>query len=275
MLDRINAWEKKSIVKIQTAAEKARADLRQIHQQLEISCNFRQISDELRSSRDLDNYSEVDLNRWMEKLQLLRNELEMPTRIKIEQKEGKDAINLIEICQINVKTPTNATHERFDKVAGNITLSTDHITATTSDTIGSRCLVSVRGASSYSSGLHKIYFEIVNKRGNDLFFGVIPSIQPLNIDGSSLSSTNGWWDVEYLVLEDNSPDYHSENIIKTGDIIAVTLNCDHGHISYIVDRTQQSKTLEINMNSCPLPWNLLIIMCCTGDSVRLLSDAPC
>jgi hypothetical protein len=196
----------------------------------------------------------------------------MPTRVKIEQKEGKEVINLIKICQINVKTPTTATHERFDKVAGNATLSTDHLTATTSDTIGPRCLASVRGAISYSSGLHKIYFEIVNRRRNYLFFGVMSSIQSLTSDAFCLSSTYGWWDVGYPVLKGSLPSHSPGNIIKTSDRIALTLDCDQSHISYIVERTQQSEKQEIDMNACPLPWNFLIVMYCEGNSVRLLSN---
>jgi len=271
ILDRINVWENESILKIKITAEKARADLRQFREQLQTSCS--QISDELRSSRDLDNYSETDLSRWMEKLQLLRNELEMPTRIDIEQKEDKDSIHLIKVYQINATKTTIATHERFDEIVGNATLSKDHFTATMSDTKSSLDSVSIRGAIAYSSGLHKIYFEITNKKEDYLFFGVMSSAQPLTINAFSQSSTYGWWDVGYSVLKGNSPNHKLGNIIKTGDKIALTLDCTQGLISYVVERTKQSEKLKIDINSCPLPWKFLIVMDAIGNSVHLLSDA--
>jgi hypothetical protein len=270
ILDRINSWENESILKINRTAEKARADLRQIREQLQTSCS--QISDELRSSRDLDNYSETDLSRWMEKLQLLRNELEMPTRIDIEQKEDKDSIHLIKISQINVTNAAIAASDQFNEVAGNATLSKDHLTATMSGTKASLDGVSIRGAIAYSSGLHKIYFEIANKTKGYLFFGIMSSAQPLTIKTFSQSSTYGWWDVEYPVLKGNSPNHNPGNIIKTGDKIALTLDCTQGLISYVAERTKQSEKLKIDINSCPLPWKFLIIMDTIGNSVHLLSS---
>jgi hypothetical protein len=271
ILARINAWENESTIKIKMVAEKARTDLRQLREQLGTSCN--QISDELRSSRELDNYSEIDLSRWMEKLQLLRNELEMPTRIGIEQKQGKDSIDLIKIYQINVTNTTIPTHERFNRVVGYATLSKDHLNATISETQDSIGAASICGASLYSSGLHKIYFEITNKTRDYLFFGIMSSVQRLTADAFSLLSTYGWWDAEYSVLKGISSKLHSGNIIKTGDKITLTLDCDHGHISYIVERTKKSEKLKIDMNSCPFPWNFLIVMDSIGDSVHLLSNA--
>jgi hypothetical protein len=263
ILTRINAWETESIAKIKTAVEKARVDLRQFREQLETSCS--QISEELCSSRELDNYSEVDLGRWMEKLKLLRNELEKPTRIDIEQEHGKDSIDLIKIYQ--------TTHERFAEVVGSATLSKDRFTATNTNHTHLLRFTSIRGALSYSSGLHKIYFEIMHKKQNYLFFGVMSSSQQLIANAYCLSSVYGWWDVGYPVLEGNSPDHYPGGIIKAGDKIALTLDCDQGHISYIVDHTKRSEKLEIDKNSCALPWNLLIAMDCMGDSVRLLPNA--
>jgi hypothetical protein len=270
MFTRIDVWETESIMKIKLAAEKARADLRQFREQLKISCS--QISDELRAAHESDSYSEIDLNRWMKNLQLLRNELETPTHIDIVQHESKDSISLIKIDQIDNIHLTLADHERFDEIAGSVILSKNRLTATIFDPMGSVSSASIRGETFYSSGSHKIYFEIVNKKQDYLFFGVMSSIQKLSTDAFSLSSTNGWWDVGYLVIEGHSLNHYPGNIIKTGDRIVLTLDCDHEEISYTIKRTGQNETLKVYLDSCPFPWNFLISMDSSGDSVRLLSE---
>ena len=268
---RIDVWENESMIKIKLAAEKARTDLRQFREQLKTTCSY--ISDELRTSHESDNYSEIDLNRWTKKLQLLRNELERPTYIDIVQPKTKDSIHLIKVYQINDINTIISDCERFDEVAGSATLSKDRLSATIFDPIGLTSFASIRGGTSYSSGSHKIYFEIVNKKQDYLFFGVMSSMQNLTTDAFSLSSTNGWWDVGYPVIEGHSLNHYPGNIIKTGDRIVLTFDCDQGEISYIIKNTGQSEKLKVYLDSCPLPWNFLIFMDASGDSIRLLSDA--
>lgn len=268
ILNRINTWENESIIKIKMAAVKARTDLYQFRKEIEISCS--KVSDELRSSRELDSYSEIDLNRWMEKLQILRNQLENPT---IEQRRDADSIDLIRIYQTHTINTTVTTSERFDEVTGSaVTLSQDRLTVTNTGIDDLSCLASISGAISYSSGLHRIHFEITRKNRDYLFFGIKSSLENLITTAYCQSSTYGWWDVGYPVMKGNSLKHHTKNVIKTGDKITLILDCDQGQISYISHPTRQTEMLYIETNSCPLPWKFLIVINTIDDSVRLLPD---
>ena len=77
LLQQIDKWEKESITKIQVAAEAARADLQQIldKSKEQISKTCHDIAINLRSSREADDFSENDLNRWMEQLKELKLEI--------------------------------------------------------------------------------------------------------------------------------------------------------------------------------------------------------
>jgi hypothetical protein len=270
ILTRIDAWEQNAIVRIKTAADKARADLRQCREQLKTSCG--QLSEELRSNRDSDNYSEIDLIQWMKTLILLKNELEKPTRIDLVQKESKDSIHLIKILQLDSRNAVIAVREQFDEVIGSATLSEDRFTTTAANACSSKSPANIRGVMVYSSGSHKVHFRIANKTRNYLFFGIMSSTHQLNDKAFGSLSTYGWWDVEYPFLKGEGPSHNPGGVIKTGDVITLALDCDHGQISYILHRTKQTEKLKVDLKSCPLPWKFLIVFSVEGDCVRLLPD---
>ena len=70
LFQQIDQWEKESVIKIQVVADTARADLRLLIKQstdhLQTSTN--KISKEIDRSRQLNNYSEIDIDRWTEQL---------------------------------------------------------------------------------------------------------------------------------------------------------------------------------------------------------------
>lgn len=271
ILDRINTWEAESINKIKLAADKARADLGQCYEQFETLCN--EVSNEIRSSRESDSYSEIDLNQWMNKLQLIRNELENRTRIDIEQKRNADSIDLIQIYHNSTETNAVDSPERFNEIAGNAKLSQDNLKVTNTSIDDLNVLASISGAVLYTSGLYQISFEIINKTKDYLFFGIKSSIEQLITTAYCQPSTYGWWDMEYPVIKGRTCKHHQKNHIKNGDKIILTLDCDQGRISYIHERTRITEKIEVDENTCPLPWKFLIIMNSKEDSVRLLHYA--
>jgi hypothetical protein len=87
ILEKIDAWEKRSIIKIQMAAETTRADFRQWFQ----SANDRirnecgELAKNLRSARESEDFSEQDLSKWNEMLQKLRTYQESMTKVDITE----------------------------------------------------------------------------------------------------------------------------------------------------------------------------------------------
>jgi hypothetical protein len=83
-------------------AKQARVDLRKLIDQnkkdLKISMN--QLTNELQSSRDSEDYTELDLKRWVDRLKELRNELENPLTLNIIDDDDKlSIIRLIKVSE--------------------------------------------------------------------------------------------------------------------------------------------------------------------------------
>lgn len=102
LLVRINSWEQQSIAKIRQAANEARTMLKkhldQIKNQLKLS--LAQVTREQQATRDAQNYTEMQVKRWMEQLKELREQLEQPKMIEIQHDQIEshisDVIRLLE-----------------------------------------------------------------------------------------------------------------------------------------------------------------------------------
>jgi hypothetical protein len=88
ILEKIDAWEKQSIIKIQRAAAATRADYRQWFQtandRIKNECG--ELAKNLRSARENEDFSEYDLTKWDEMLQKLRRYQESMTKVDITER---------------------------------------------------------------------------------------------------------------------------------------------------------------------------------------------
>lgn len=109
LLSCVSDWEQKSIKKIQAAAEQARMDI-QKHldynkQQMQMSLG--RMTDELRSSRQSDDYTEIDLKKWLERIKELREMLDKPSSIRIiDDIDLQSVVHLIQVKQIDTMDRT-------------------------------------------------------------------------------------------------------------------------------------------------------------------------
>ncbi|CAF0863469.1 unnamed protein product [Adineta steineri] len=88
-IKQIDQWEKESIRYIHQTANECRQTLIQhtiknIHQ---IEINLAKLTDEIREIRQEDDFNEINLNQFNEKLHQLQEQLEQPTDISIQQEE--------------------------------------------------------------------------------------------------------------------------------------------------------------------------------------------
>jgi AraC-like DNA-binding protein len=101
LLIQIDQWEKESIIKIQKIAEEARMDVKtkvqESKDQLQTLCT--KIIDELRLSRESDDFSEVEITGWTARLKQIRQQLETPTEIQISYYEDMAPIRMIKMKQ--------------------------------------------------------------------------------------------------------------------------------------------------------------------------------
>jgi hypothetical protein len=96
----INEWEKKSIKKIKAAAEKARVNLRKYlgGTKNQVKISLCQVNNDLQSSRESDDYTEVELEKWIKQLKQLRTMLEKPSTIEIlGEDQTQSVIRLIQL----------------------------------------------------------------------------------------------------------------------------------------------------------------------------------
>ncbi|CAF2848296.1 unnamed protein product [Rotaria sp. Silwood2] len=96
---RINEWENASIKKIQEVAKKARSDLQRYlnETKTELRESLGKVKNELASSRELNDYTELELREWTDQLNKLRQLLEKPSTIDIV--EDGQSQSLIRIVQ--------------------------------------------------------------------------------------------------------------------------------------------------------------------------------
>ncbi|CAF3093040.1 unnamed protein product [Rotaria sp. Silwood2] len=109
LLSHIDDWEKKSIKNIQEAAEKARADVRELieHSKQQLYPTLRQVAEQLQLRRESDDYTEIDLEHWVEKLKEIRKLLEEYSSIEISENVPTQSL----VGRIQVKQPKTKQNE--------------------------------------------------------------------------------------------------------------------------------------------------------------------
>ncbi|CAF3450795.1 unnamed protein product [Rotaria sp. Silwood1] len=274
ILTQINTWELESIVKIQIAAETARIILRKIidrnRNQLKLMMN--KIHDNLRSSRESNDFTEIELEKWTEQIRELRRLIEKPVAIDIIEDENiQSSIRLIKIKENfneSLRELCSYTPEIFDQTIGSVTLSEKNFLATCSENYYHYS--SVYGKNSYSAGIHRIRFRIENITMNSLFFGILPTSQqivPWILDSSSIY---GWWGLERIIINGKEQSVKKDNILKIGDEVTLILNCENRQIQLKHHRTNRFVQLPIDIQKCPLPWKILVSLSNQNDCVRIL-----
>ena len=293
LLTGIDQWEKISIEKIRMAAQTARSDLRPWIERVktELDVPFQKMMDELQARRKLQDYTEIDLKRWGSQLSEFRTKVkQQPVIEHLHDGDDDQMIYVIKVIdQLNFDsiydTPTTTTYslsersldtfqesstferETFGEILGAITLSdNDHVATYDGPWLGD---ASVCGTNTYSSGVHHLRFRIMEKFYNSPFFGIVTASQPM-IDRMMISpSTNGWSSFDFPVISGIEEQMGKDRIIRSGDAVTLTLDCERRQILLRHLRTNRLSYLPIDVRICPFPWKLLIILRRRGDSVRL------
>ncbi|CAF1686194.1 unnamed protein product [Rotaria magnacalcarata] len=288
LLIRINIWEQESITKIQVAAEVARVDLQQLVDQTkdELKTSVDKITSEIQLSQERDDYTEIDLKKWSNKLKEFRTLLETPVNIDILfDNHSQSSIDLIKInppfhpsismySSLEYELPHSQkfnvpyTQERFDKYYGPVLLADKGCAAKNIGDEYSR----ICGINQYSSGVHRIVFRIDERTNSCPFLGIISSLEGLSLRKITLPSANGWSDLEQLVVNGKSLNIGSSNqIIQSGDEVTLILDCEHREILLEHHRTNRFVRQLIDIEECPFPWKILVALSPRNGSIRILA----
>jgi hypothetical protein len=292
LLSRIDKWERESINKIQDVAKLVRDDLKKLIDQnkTDLKTSLNQLTNELQSSRDSEDYTELDLKRWIDQLNVLRQELEKPLTLNISCDDDKQSvIRLIKLSgQMESRSSDRSTHvsarssqisaqsmskdsERFEPMNQNIVLRRNGLVATRMGGIDP-ITQWIHGVQCYSSGIHHIRFRIEQKNSEYLFFGIKTHVRANSTKALYDSSINGWWDFEISITDGVSLGCSITSNIQTGDEITLVLDCDHTQIHFNHHQTKRNVKMHINLQKCPLPWQILVGFIIKGDSVRILGN---
>jgi len=292
LLKKIDQWEKDSIEKIQAAADTARASLEKLIEQSKerISKTCREITEKLRSSREEDDFSEKDLDRWKKQLQELRLEITKPSGAKLIPDKNAPIYPMVitandlsndEFASSNKPPPTKSSpkpdlQERFLQILGPVNLKEGGYlakhTGATSD-----CAY-IRGRLLYSEGCHTLRFRIEKcKAPYRIFFGCMSSRTPLKEDAFCSPTSVGWFGSNQVYengrrsISSKKHEYNSSKI-QADDVLHLTLDCTMMQLRLFHERLQTTCILPVEHNLSPFPWQFLMVLCNSGDSVRILPN---
>ncbi|UJR32159.1 hypothetical protein I4U23_019626 [Adineta vaga] len=275
---KIDEWEKETITKVQISAENARKQLQQMIEKSKepLTKTYRDLAMNLRSSREADDYSENELNRWINQLKQLKSEMISPVQAKLIDNEWS-VIKLISIKDLNTmkNIPVSITQDRFSKVIGSVTLDNDGLLA--KHTSNDWNYEYVLGEQRYSEGRHTILFKI-EQCGipYNLFFGCISSeVIQKRISINSIS-TAGWFGFNQVYqhgIRNGNPSVHgyNSNEIAANDVLYLTFDCEKKQLELFHEDTNKRHVISVNIEKAPLPWQLLMMLTDKDDCVRILS----
>lgn len=291
LFQQIEQWEKESIIKIQMVAEKTRIDLRQIleNSNKEITNTCRDIAAKLRSAREEENFSEIDLTHWNQKLEQLKLQIKSQAMICIPEnnefsiqfisiKQNDTANTLIEHNDVllpQTVLPVNI-QERFEKVNGLAIIEDEGLSLKHNDKDFK--YIYCHGRQLYNQGRHTIRFKIDKCTDSCNFFvGICPSTIILRLSIYHHSLIAGWF--SNAEVRQHGARSHSNEAsrdidenMKVNDIFELTLDCDIQQIELFYERINKKKILNVDINKTPLPWYILLALFRTDDCIRILSS---
>ena len=280
LFKKIDIWEKESIAKIQAAAETARTDLRKMIDKSKepFSKTYGDIAMNLRSSREADDFTEKELNRWTKQLKQLKLEITSPLPLKLIENEWS-VIKLITVKDNNTSSniPVSITQDRFSKVIGGVILDEDgHVAKHTKNDWNYEYVL---GEQLYSEGRHTILFKI-EQSGTpyNIFFGCISSEAIQSRISINSSFTVGWFGFNQVYqhgIRNGNPNSHgyNSNVIATNDVLYLSFDCDQKQIELFHEDTNKRHILTVDITKAPLPWQLLMMLTDKDDCVRILSTS--
>ena len=279
LLVQIDVWEQESIVRIKQAAESARRDLRSMASgrvKLELKSSMDQMSKEIQSSRDSEDYTEEDLTKWISQLDQYRRDLEELGSISlIDEGNEYSIIRLIKVKKNQYVCPSNSnTHftnsARSNTDQGYCNLSEEGLVVVASGLQPGKHMAFM-GTGRYSTGSPWVRFQIEKLTGGAVLFGIIPfsHTDPTSIF-TSPNGVYGWYAGSVPVTNNVFQEKHIEEYLRDSDHITLTLNCYSEEIVFRHHRTDRLLRLSVSPQHCPLPWKIVVVIYSNGDRVRIL-----
>ncbi|CAF1203567.1 unnamed protein product [Adineta ricciae] len=273
VLKQIDQWEQEAIQKIQRLTEELRRQVKQLTDTQRVSKKLHELAERLQIARIDDDYVETDLNTWKTMLQELQNDLTAFTPLLSIHEHPSQIL----VSKVALSIPKDRVkQEKFGKPYGSVRIEGNNLIAVHCGTKNGTALV--RGVGEYSSGIHKIRF-LFKKSDIDYItsFGIVSKLMSLDLKTSDSSYKCYGWNSNDSTCAPGADQLQCKNLQDMiGQAlfeIELTLDCDNRRISYINQRTQNRRELNIDITKCPFPWQVHFYLYEIGDCVRLLPIA--
>jgi hypothetical protein len=268
LITQIDEWEKKSIIKIRQKAKELREEFLQLITVPldDLSKKLRHLSRKLKEGREEDSFVETDLRKWKKSLDNLKENLVSPSTFSISRQDREPLVQNIYLNLI-------AKNDIFERVFDNtVRISNDGQVAIHDASTG---YTEIRGKEEYASDRHEIRLCIEQSADNWTFLGINSKWTLLENNSHWCKSACGWSNNNCLWLNGSYESNTSLPAIemKTNDIISLIFNCDASKISMINQRTNGRYELDVNLENCPFPWQLHVILYEPNSRVRILSTS--
>ena len=113
LLFRVDRWKAEAIEKINQVAKEVREQLRDLlfQSKSHVQESLRPITHELQESRRMENYTEIDLTRWMAQLKELREQLDEPPTIELKNDQVTESSADIPLIKLSTPHDTSKREE--------------------------------------------------------------------------------------------------------------------------------------------------------------------
>jgi hypothetical protein len=266
LFKQIDEWENESIVKIQRNAAALRGQLLHLitDRSDNLSKKLRNLSEKLKEGQEHDSFVETDLQQWKKTINDLKARFASPSTLSISRHDENPLVQNMYINFIGI-------NELLERVFDNTVRIEENGQVAIHD--ASNSYSEIRGKNGYTSGCHEIRLRIDQSRDSWTFLGINSRSTPLQHQSFNSKSAYGWVNNNFLWLNGEChPNRSTARIeMNTNDIISLIFDCDNHKISMTNERTNAKYELSVNIHSCPLPWQLHLILYEANSRVRILS----
>ncbi|UJR30841.1 hypothetical protein I4U23_018356 [Adineta vaga] len=180
--------------------------------------------------------------------------------------------NDISVEELDSLSTIDILKERFHEVDGGAALYNNGLIAKYCfRTLGKYPIL--YGYKRYSSGTHRIYFQIEKRGDLRCFFGIgtaseeVKRVISIETDNRSLY---GWWGLNSCAINGKVQRNKEKNDIKNYDKLTLVIQCDEQKIQLEHHRTKRTLELPIDIILCPFPWKIVVELPTYGDCVHIL-----
>lgn len=219
----------------------------------QISNDLMRITNELKQARYDDDFMEIDLKRWKEKLNQLKASL--------------DSVHS------NDNDIDETSREIFDEINGDVELKDGGTIAIHGPTNG---LVAVRCRGEYFLGQNRFRFRIERtSNGEGFIYGIVTKNIPIDlIINRIVSNANDQLDTHSLtysslntnvVCSFSGRDYG----FQSNGIYEVLIDCDRDTISLTNEQIRTTERLNVDRKKFPFPWQFFVAISYVNDRICL------